>query len=130
MGLKLTWLARAGNYGRGKTDLDDTIKRFQAYEKAGADALAAPGLPNLAAVRAVCSAVSKPVNFMAGAPGRSFSVAELVDAGVRRISIAFSFYRVAMTGLIKAASEVKQHGTFSYVDSTITSTEMNKYLPE
>jgi 2-methylisocitrate lyase-like PEP mutase family enzyme len=126
---KFTLMARAENFVRGKTDLEDTIQRLVAYEKAGADAVAAPGLPNLTAVRAVCSAVCKPVNFMVGAPGRSFSVAELVEAGVKRISFAFSFYRAAATGLIKAASEVKQHGTFEYLDTTITTAELNKYLP-
>ena len=80
-----TLAARAENFVRGNPDLDDTIKRLVAYEKAGADVLFAPGLPDLASVRAVCSAVSKPVNFAVGGRGRSFSVAELVDAGVKRI---------------------------------------------
>ena len=62
---------------RGNPDLDDTIRRLQAFEAAGADVLMAPGLPDLAAVRAVCSALSKPFNFMAGIKGKSFSVAEL-----------------------------------------------------
>jgi 2-methylisocitrate lyase-like PEP mutase family enzyme len=127
---KFTLMARAENFVRGKADLDDTIKRLVAYEKAGADAVAAPALPNLAAVRAVCCAVSRPVNFMVGVPGRSFSVAELVEAGVKRISFAASFYRAAATGLIKVASDVKQQGTFGYLDTTITTAELNKYLPE
>src|SRR5207342_431787 len=63
--------ARAENFLRGKPDLDDTIKRLQAYERAGADVLFAPGLPDLAAVRAVVAAVGKPVSFMAGIRGRS-----------------------------------------------------------
>ena len=75
------------------------IKRLQAFEKAGADVLMAPGLPDLAAVRAVARPLTKPVNFMAGIKGKSFSVAELEAAGVRRISLATSLYRAAMTGL-------------------------------
>ena len=84
--------ARAENFLRGNPDLDDTIRRLQAFEKAGADVLFAPGLPDLAAVRAVCAALTKPVNFMAGIKGKSFSVAELEAAGVRRISLATSLY--------------------------------------
>src|SRR5256884_789165 len=71
-----TLTARAENFLRGNPNLDDTIKRLQAFAQAGADVLFAPGLPDLAAVRAVCIAVSKPVNFMVGIKGKSFSVAE------------------------------------------------------
>lgn len=110
--------ARAENYLHGRTDLDNTIARLQAFEKAGADVLFAPGLPDLTAVRTVCSALSKPVNFMSSIPGKSFSVAELESAGVRRISLATSLYRAAMTGLIDAAREVREHGTFGYFDRT------------
>lgn len=125
-----TLTARAENFVRGRPDLDDTIKRLQAYEKAGADVLFAPSLPDLAAVRAICSAVSKPVNFMVGVRGKSFSVAELAEAGVKRISFASSLYRAAITGLIVAASEVKRDGTFGYLEKTITTAELNKFLPE
>ena len=108
--------ARCENFLRGNPDLGDTIARLQAYEKAGADVLFAPALPDLAAVRAVCAAVSKPVNFMVGMKGKSFSVAELREAGVRRISLAASLYRAAMAGLVQAATEVRQHGSFGYVE--------------
>ncbi len=123
-----TLTARSENYLRGNPDLEDTIGRLQAFEKAGADVLFAPGLPDLAAIRAVCSAVSKPVNFMVGIKGKSFSVAELAAAGVRRISLATSLYRAAMTGLIAAAREVKDAGTFGFLDSTITTPEINEFL--
>jgi len=124
-----TLTARAENFVRGKPDLAETIKRLQAYEKAGAAVLFAPALPDLAAVRAVCSAVSKPVNFMVAIRGKSFSVPELVDAGVKRISFASSFYRAAMTALVDAATEVKKSGTFNYLDKAITSPELYQYLP-
>jgi 2-methylisocitrate lyase-like PEP mutase family enzyme len=127
---RFTLTARAENFVRGKPDLDDTIKRLQAYEAAGADVLFAPALPDLAAVRTVCSAVSRPVNFMVGIRGRSFTMAQLVEAGVKRISFASSLYRAAMTGLVEAASEAKQNGTFGYLEKTITTAEMNKFLPE
>jgi len=92
---RFTLTARAENFVRGKPDLDDTIARLQAYEKAGADVLFAPALPDLAAVRAVCAAVSRPVNFMVGIKEKSFSVAPLADAGVKRISFASSLLNSA-----------------------------------
>jgi len=127
---RFTLTARAENFVRGKTDLDDTIARLLAYEKAGADVLFAPALPDLAAVQRVCAAVSKPVNFMVGIRGKSFSAQELVAAGVKRISFASSLYRAAMTGLIEAATAAKQHGTFKYLDKTITTAELVKFFPE
>ncbi|MEP6655830.1 MAG: isocitrate lyase/phosphoenolpyruvate mutase family protein [Betaproteobacteria bacterium] len=117
--------ARAENFLRGNSDLEDTIRRLQAFEKAGADVLFAPGLPDLAAVRAVCAAVSKPVNFMAGIKDKSFSVEALEAAGVRRISLATSLYRAAMTGLLDAAREVKADGTFGYLERCLTTPELN-----
>ncbi|MFO1512408.1 MAG: isocitrate lyase/phosphoenolpyruvate mutase family protein [Verrucomicrobiota bacterium] len=125
-----TLAARAENFVRGNPNLDDTIKRLVAYEKAGADVLFAPGLPDLDSVRAVCSAVSKPVNFAVAGRGKSFSVAELVDAGVTRISFAASFYRAAMTGLLEAAQEAREKGTFSFVDRAMLTTELNRFFPE
>jgi 2-methylisocitrate lyase-like PEP mutase family enzyme len=122
---EFTLTARSENFLRGKPDLDDTIRRLQLFEKAGADVLFAPALPDLAAVKAVCAAVSKPVNFMVGIPGKSFSVAELEAAGVRRISLATSLYRAAMTGLFQAAREVKEQGTFGYLDGLM---DVNKYM--
>jgi 2-methylisocitrate lyase-like PEP mutase family enzyme len=113
---QFTLTARAENFLRGNPDLEDTIRRLQAFEKAGADVLFAPGLPDLASVQTVCAAVSRPVNFMAGIPGRSFTVAELEAAGVRRISLATSLYRAAMSGLRDAAREVKDSGTFRYLE--------------
>jgi 2-methylisocitrate lyase-like PEP mutase family enzyme len=126
--LPFTLTARAENHVRGRNDLDDTIRRLQAYEKAGADVLFAPGLPDLDAVRTVCAALSKPFNFMVGIRGRSFTVAELEAAGVRRISFAASLYRAAMSGLIEAAREIKEHGSFGYLDSALTTPELNGYL--
>jgi 2-methylisocitrate lyase-like PEP mutase family enzyme len=120
--------ARAENYLRGNPDLDDTIRRLQAFEKAGADVLFAPGLPDLAAVRAVCAAVSKPVNFMVGIQRKSFSVAELEAAGVRRISLAASLYRAAMAGLVAAAKEINATGTFAYLDRCLPSAEMSRFM--
>jgi 2-methylisocitrate lyase-like PEP mutase family enzyme len=125
-----TLTARAENFLHGRADLDDTIRRLQAYEKAGADVLFAPALPSLDAVRAVCGAVTRPVNFMVAIRGKSFSVAELADAGVRRISLATSLYRAALTGLADAAHEVREHGTFGFLDRILPSSELARYLTE
>jgi len=120
--------ARAHNLLYAPASLEDTIGRLQAFEKAGADVLFAPGLPDLAAVRAVCRAVSKPVNFMVGIKGKSFSVSELAAAGVKRISLATSLYRAAMTGFLDAANEVKEKGQFSFLDRSVTTPELNKLM--
>jgi 2-methylisocitrate lyase-like PEP mutase family enzyme len=123
-----TLTARTENFLRGNPSLDDTIRRLQAFEKAGADVLMAPGLPDLAAVRAVCAAVSRPVNFMAGIKGKSFTVAELQAAGVKRISLATSLYRMAMTGIVEAAREVKDKGTFGYLDRSLGTPDVNAFM--
>ena len=125
-----TLTARTENFIRGNPDLADTIRRLQAFERAGADVLFAPGLPDLAAVRAVCAAVTKPVNFMVGIRGKSFTVAELETAGVKRISLATSLYRAAMSGLFDAAREVQEKGTFSYLDHGLTSAEFNRFMQD
>jgi 2-methylisocitrate lyase-like PEP mutase family enzyme len=123
-----TLTARAENFLRGHPNLDDTIRRLQAFERAGADVLMAPGLPDLAAVRTVCSALSNPFNFMAGIKGRSFTVAELQAAGVRRISLATSLYRAAMSGLLAAAREVQDKGTFGYLEHTMSTPDLNGFM--
>ena len=123
-----TLTARAENFLHGRSALDDTVRRLQAFERAGADVLFAPGLPDLSAVRTVCSALKKPVNFMVGMPGQPFTVAELAQAGVRRISLSTTLYRAAMTGLLAAAHEVSERGTFSYVEQTVSGGELGKYL--
>lgn len=120
--------ARAHNLLYAAPRVDDTISRLQAFERAGADVLFAPGLPDLAAVRAVCAAVSKPVNFMVGIKGKSFSVRELAAAGVKRISLATSLYRAAMTAFLEAASEVRDTGQFGFLERCATTAELIKLM--
>ena len=122
--------ARAEGFLRGRPDLDDVIKRLQAFEAAGADVLFAPGLPDLAAVKKVCGSLKKPFNFMVGIKGRSFTKADLEAAGVKRISLATSLYRAAMTGLLEAAKEVKEQGTFGYLDSSVSTPDLNAFMKE
>jgi 2-methylisocitrate lyase-like PEP mutase family enzyme len=127
-GFPFVLTARTENYLRGNPNLDDTIRRLVEFEAAGADVLMAPGLPDLDAVRAVCAAVTKPVNFMAGIKGKSFTVAELAAAGVQRISLATSLFRAAMTGLLTAATEVRDRGTFDYLDTTMPTPDWNRFM--
>jgi 2-methylisocitrate lyase-like PEP mutase family enzyme len=125
-----TLTARTENFLHGRPDLEDTILRLQAFEKAGADVLFAPGLPTIDAVRTVCASVNKPVNFMVAIPGRSFSVAELAAAGVRRISLATTLYRAAMGGLAEAARDIRATGTFGYLDRIMPGSQLEKFLTE
>src|SRR5262249_208162 len=128
LGFPFVLTARAHNLLYAAPSLDDAIRRLQAFEKAGADVLFAPGLPDLAAVAAVCAALSKPVNFMVGVKGKSFSVGELAAAGVRRISLATSLYRAAMTGLLDAAYQVRDAGQFGFLDRSLTTPELSKLM--
>ena len=123
-----TLTARSENFIRGNPNLDDTIRRLQAFERAGADVLFAPGLPDLNAVRTVCAAVSRPFNFMVGIKGKSFTVAELAEAGVKRISLGTALYRAAMSGLLDAAREITDKGTFGFVDRAVSTPDLYAYL--
>lgn len=123
-----TLTARTESFLYGNPDLDDVIRRLQAFEKAGADVLFAPGLPDIAAVRAVCQSVAKPVNFMVAIPGRSFSVAELSAAGVKRISLATTLYRAAIAGFLAAIGEVRDRGTFGYIEESVPGSDLAAYL--
>ena len=122
--------ARAENYLWGRPDLDDTIQRLQAFSEAGADVLYAPGLPDIAAIRAVCAAVDKPVNVVMGLQGCTYSVAELSEAGVRRVSVGGSFARTALGALMRAAQEVKTHGTFTYAADAISGSALSQLMSQ
>lgn len=111
--------ARAENFLHGRRDLDDTIKRLQAFEAAGADVLYAPGLRDLDTIRTVCESVGKPVNVVMGLPGTTFGVAELAEAGVKRISVGSALARLAYGAVVAAAEEMAQQGTFRFSDNAI-----------
>lgn len=120
--------ARAENFLHARPDLDDTIRRLQAFEKAGADVLYAPGLTDLASIAEVCRSVSRPVNVVMGLKGRPFSVEELAAAGVKRISVGGSFARAAFGAFVRAANEVRDSGTFSFADEAATHAEMTAVM--
>jgi 2-methylisocitrate lyase-like PEP mutase family enzyme len=116
--------ARAENLLHGRPDLDDTIKRLQAFEKAGADVLYAPGVRDLAQIRAVTSAVSRPVNVVMSAADPSLTLAQLADAGVKRVSVGGALSRLALAAFLDGAREMKDKGTFSWVRRTVPSKEL------
>lgn len=114
------FVARAENFLHGRRDLDDTIRRLQAYEEAGAEVLYAPGLTTVEEIRTVCSSVTKPVNVLMGLKGANqFTVAELGEMGVRRISLGSGFSRAALTAFLHAAREVIDDGTFTFADDAM-----------
>lgn len=114
-----TLTARAENFLHGRPDLDDTIRRLQAFEQAGADVLYAPGLRDIDAIRTVCSAVSRPVNVVMGLKGPSFSVDQLAAAGVKRISVGSALARAALGGFLRAAREIRERGTFDFANDAV-----------
>lgn len=124
-----TFTARAENFLFGRRDLDDTIRRLQAFEKAGADVLYAPGLNDLGMIRTLCASVSKPVNVVMGLKGRSFSVAELAAAGVRRISVGSALCRAAYGALFRAAREMQDKGTFDWAAEAVPFAELDALMP-
>lgn len=120
--------ARCENFLWSRPDLDDTIRRLQAFEAAGADVLYAPGLRDLATIRTVCAAVTKPVNVVMGLPGTTFGVAELADAGVKRISVGSALARLAYGMLADAAREMRAHGTFRFADQAMGFAELEGFF--
>jgi 2-methylisocitrate lyase-like PEP mutase family enzyme len=111
---KFTLTARAENYLRGRPDLDDTIKRLQAFEKAGADVLYAPGLRSREDIARLVGALTRPVNVVMGLSGVQLSLDELSAIGVKRISVGSSLARAALGAFMRAAREMHDKGTFGY----------------
>ncbi len=120
--------ARTENFLHGRPDLDDTIRRLQAFADAGADVLYAPGLPSLEAIREVCASVSRPVNVVMGLSGPTWSVDELAEVGVARISVGGSMARAALGGFMRAAREVREQGTFTYAGDALPHREALSYM--
>ena len=110
VGFPFMLTARAENHIHGVDDLDDTIARLRAYERAGADVLYAPGLRTADEVRRVCEAVSKPVNVLAH---RGLSMAEIVSAGGQRVSVGGALTWVAVRAMASAAEQMLETGDFS-----------------
>lgn len=122
------FVARAENFLHGRPDLDDTIRRLQAFEAAGADALYAPGLTSAEEIRAVCESVSKPVNMVMGLKNAAFTVDELGALGVRRISVGSALSRAALGAFIRAAQEIHARGTFEFANDAAPYAELNAMM--
>ena len=109
-----TLTGRAENYLHGRPDLQDTIVRLQAYQEAGADVLYAPGLATKDDIAAVVSSVDRPVNVVMGLRGVQLSLADLSALGVKRISVGSALCRTALGAFLRAAREMREHGTFEF----------------
>lgn len=123
-----TLTARAENFIAGRPDLADTIKRLQAFQEAGADVLFAPGIVSRDDVGSVVSSVDRPVNVIMGLQGVTMSVADLSQLGVKRISVGSVLTRAAFGAFIRAAKEMRDHGTFEFADEAIGYAELSDLL--
>ena len=120
-----TLTARAENYLVGRPDLKDTIERLQMYQEAGANVLYAPALTNKADIAAVVSSVDRPVNVLMGIKGVQFTLAELSALGVRRISVGSALARCALGAFLRGAREMREDGTFSFIEDAAPSSSIN-----
>jgi 2-methylisocitrate lyase-like PEP mutase family enzyme len=120
-----TFTARAENYLVGRPDLKDTIRRLQAYQEAGADVLYAPGLLSSEDIAEVVRSVDRPVNVVMGLQGVALSLADLSALGVRRVSVGSALSRAALGAFLRAAKEMREHGTFTFADEAVSFREIN-----
>jgi 2-methylisocitrate lyase-like PEP mutase family enzyme len=120
--------ARTENFLKGRNDLDDTIKRLQAFAQAGANVLFAPGLPDLDSVRLVCSSVDRPVNLLIGPGLQSLTLAEIAAAGVKRVSVGGALARAAFSAFLAAARETKDLGTFGWTTTILPFADLNQRM--
>ncbi len=120
-----TLTGRAENYLHGRPDIKDTIARLQAYQEAGADVLYAPGLATKNDIAAVVSSVDRPMNVVMGLQGVQLSLAELSAIGVKRISVGSALCRTALGAFLRAAREMREHGTFTFSKEAASSREIS-----
>jgi len=125
-----TLTARAENYLHGRPNLTDTINRLQAYQDAGADVLYAPGLTTRDDIAAVIRSVDCPVNVLMGLQGAQFSLAELAEIGVKRVSVGSALCRTALASFLDAAREMRHRGTFTFAAQAVKPGEINAIFTE
>lgn len=123
-----TLTARAENFIAGRPDLADTIKRLQAFQEAGADVLFAPGLSTREDIAAVVSSVDRPVNVIMGLQGVQLGLDELSGIGVKRISVGSALSRAAFGAFIRAAAEMREHGTFGFADEAVSYGDLSEMM--
>ena len=120
-----TLTARAENHIVGRPDLQDTIKRLQAYQEAGADVLYAPGLTSKDEIAAVVRSVDRPVNVVMGLQGVQLSLAALAEIGVKRVSVGSALSRAALGAFLRAAREMRERGTFAFAEEAVSYREIS-----
>ncbi len=120
-----TLTARAENYLVGRPDLEDTIRRLQAYQEAGADVLYAPGLTSKADIASIVSSVDRPVNVVMGLQGVQLNLEELSAMGVKRVSVGSALSRAALGAFLRAAKEMREHGTFTFATDAANYRDLN-----
>ncbi len=120
-----TLTGRAENYLFGRPDLNDTIRRLQAYQEAGADVLYAPGLVSKEDIAAVASSVDRPVNVLMGLQGAQLSLEELSEIGVKRVSVGSALCRAALGAFLRAAREMQERGTFGFAADAVSYREVS-----
>jgi len=125
-----TLTARAENFITGRPDIDDTIRRLQAYQEAGADVLYAPGLATRDDIVAVVGSLDRPVNVLMGLQGVRLGLAELSQIGVKRISVGGALARAAWGGFLRAAREMQEHGTFEFSDEAASFRDLIAMFPK
>jgi len=121
--------ARAENYLVGRPDLHETIRRLEAYQDAGADVLYAPGLTTRDDIAAVVNSVDRPVNVLMGLKGVRLSVGDLSAIGVRRISVGSALARAALRAFLRAAQEMREHGTFTFAEDAVAYRDISDLFP-
>jgi 2-methylisocitrate lyase-like PEP mutase family enzyme len=126
LGVPFTLTARAENYLVGRASLEDTIARLHAYQAAGADVLYAPGLTSPDDIAAVIRSLDRPVNVLAGLAGAPLSLADLSALGVRRVSVGSLLSRAALGAFLRAASEMHEHGTFSFAADAVSYRDLDE----
>lgn len=120
-----TLTARAENHLHGRPELEDTIQRLQAYQDAGADVLYAPGLVSEADIATIVRSVDRPVNVLMGLPNVHLSLSTLSAIGVKRVSIGSGLSRAALGSFLRAAREMRERGTFTFADETLSGRQIS-----
>jgi 2-methylisocitrate lyase-like PEP mutase family enzyme len=124
LGFPFTLTARAENYLHGRRNLKDTITRLQAYQEAGADVLYAPGLTSKEEIATLVRSMDRPVNVLTGIAGIAMSLADLAAIGVKRVSVGGALARAAYGSFLRAAREMREEGTFGFVETAADSREI------
>ncbi len=125
-----TLTARAENYLAGRPDLSDTIKRLQAYQAAGADVLYAPGIVSEEDIATIVKSVDRPVNVVMGLQGVQLSLDELSALGVKRVSVGSALARAALGAFLRAAREMREHGTFTFAEQAVGYRDIDAMLSQ